>query len=131
MKPAEIAAHIEHVARMGGPGAWMRNQELLAGRWLVKPGSVPWLPAEDWDDGCVISVDADDRVRLVALAAKRPGRGAFKRLVALIRAAGLSPVVVTPTDRLAAHLKRRGWRMRVTGSGETAQTIWYPRRSRG
>lgn len=104
----------------------MRRNEEAAGFTPVGVGSVPWLSTESWHPGSVVSTDGK-RVRLVALLAKRPGEGGLLRTVIGILAAGLTPVIVEPNDRLAATLKRWGWKRRRIGRGFESQNLWYPR----
>lgn len=104
----------------------MRADELSAGYEIVKPGDVPWLSTDDWDETIVVSKDAK-RVRLVAILAKRPGNGSLRRTVDGIIASGLVPQIVEPTNEMRATCKRWGWRARRIGRGFEAQEIWYPR----
>ena len=104
----------------------MKADERSAGYTVVVPGEVQWLPADDWDPTIVVSIDGK-RVRLVAILAKRPGNGAFRRLVAAIRAANLVPHVIAPTHEMRATLKRWGWRMRIRGARFDLEEIWHPR----
>ncbi len=106
---------------------FMRDNERAAGRTVVVPGSVPWLSADDWDPTVVVSREGN-RVRLVAILALNPGRGALKRTVAGIQEVGLEPCIVEPTRELQETLRRWGWRSRRVGSGMESETIWYPRR---
>ena len=108
----------------------MRADETAKGHRVVRPGEVPWLPKEDWDETVVVSVDGE-RVRLVAILAKQPGCGAFRRLVAAIQAAGLKPCVLCPTPELAATLKRWGWREKHKGVGIESEERWEPRSRTG
>lgn len=110
-----------------GIHALMRADEAAAGRKVVVPGDVPWLPAEDWDPTIVVSIDGR-RVRLVAILAKNPGNGAFRRLVAAIEAAGLEPTIVCPTNEMRATVKRWGWKRRDVGRDWNHEELWYPRR---
>jgi hypothetical protein len=119
-----VESVIHRSQMVGGIPASLRSSEANAGHVLVRPGEQPWLPLADWGPDTVASVDADDHARLVLLNARRPGHGAFTRLIRRLRDFKLKPVVVCPTDRFAAALKRRGWRERV----RPEETIWYPRR---
>jgi hypothetical protein len=107
----------------------MRRDERAKGYRLVLPGWEPWLSASDWHETNVVSVDGE-RVRLVAIWAKNPGRGAFRRLVAAIQAAGLKPCVFSPHDEFAATLKRWGWKEKRRGYGMDHEEWWEPRRAR-
>lgn len=105
----------------------MKSDEIKAGRRVVKPGDEPWLPAEDWYSDVIVSVDGDT-VRLVAIRARNPGHGAFRRLIAGIEAAGLKPCVLEPVPEMAATLKRWGWKHRRYGIGIEAEERWRPNR---
>jgi len=111
------------------PGRTLRSMELLKGHRWVRPGSVPWLPSSDWHDTDVVSLDGDE-VRLVAIAAKRPGTGAFRKLIWAIEAAGLSPVVICPIGRIMpAILKKWGWvETKVGTTFEDREEQWRPPR---
>lgn len=105
----------------------MRDNERAAGREVIIPGSVPWLSSEDWHPTVVVSKDGK-RVRLIAIVALNPGRGALRRTITGIVSAGLEPRIVEPTIEMQSTLKRWGWRGRHCGSGLTAENIWYPRK---
>lgn len=105
----------------------MRADEAAKGYRVVRPGEVSWLPAADWDYSVVVSLDKD-YVRLVAILARNPGNGAFRRLIANISAAGLTPCVLAPTNEMRATVKRWGWRSRYIGHGFDCEERWYPRR---
>lgn len=105
----------------------MRGYERKAGYRVVVPGDEPWLPAEDWDETITVSVDGH-KVRLVVILAKRPGTGAFKRLVAGIEKAGLTPCIIEPSREMQATLTRWGWKPRRYGYGLESETQWTPRR---
>ncbi len=104
----------------------MRADERAKGYRVVLPGEVPWLPAEDWHQTIVVSIDGK-RVRLVAILASRPGNGAFRRLVAAIQAAGLIPVVIEPTREMRETLTRWRWKRRYAGYGFETEEHWRPR----
>lgn len=106
----------------------MRADEQARGNTVVVPGEVDWLPVEDWHETVVVS-QADREVRLIAILAKRPGEGAFRRLVDAIRRAGLTPVVVAPSLEMRATLRRWGWRQRNVGGGWDQEEQWLPRKA--
>jgi hypothetical protein len=88
----------------------MREDERGLGHVVIFPGKADWLPVEDWDPTVVVSLDVERaEVRLVAIAARNPGHGAFRRLLLAIALAGYSPVVVCPSDKFRATLRRWGW----------------------
>jgi hypothetical protein len=104
----------------------MRKMERDAGRRVVVPGEVEWLPEADWLASVVVSIDGI-RVRIIAIAAKEPGKGAFRRLVAGIQAAGLIPCVVAPVQEMRETLRRWKWKGRTIGYGFEAEERWEPR----
>lgn len=86
------------------------------------------FPADDWMDG-VVSV-LGGKARIVAIHAHEEGRGALRRLVNGIQAAGLVPVIVEPVGpTMPAILKRWGWKRHVRGSGWERVEEWSPRTS--
>jgi len=128
MNTSEMIAQALHLRIMrGGIPQSLRAEEAQAGRAVVKPGEVPWLSTEEWKEDTVVSIEGYT-VRLILLVAVRPGHGAFTRLIARLRRAGLKPAVVAPMPPFAAALERRGWRSRIIGTGYKAQEVWYPRR---
>lgn len=106
----------------------MREDERSSGFAVVVPGDTAWLSSTDWDETVVVSTDGKD-VRLVAILAKRPGNGAFNRLIAGIEACGLRPVIVAPTREMAATCIRRGWTRSFHGHGFLREERWHPKRS--
>lgn len=112
----------------GNTPAWMvlRDAEIERGYWPVPVGSVPWLRAKDWHDHDCVSMNGDE-VRIVAIAARHPRRGAFKRLLKSIEAAGLRPVVIAPLDEMQAILTKWGWRhIEVGHDYRTFENQWRP-----
>ncbi len=103
----------------------IREDETEAGNRVVMPGDAPWFSADDWSSDSVVSIDRR-RVRLILIVAKRPGTGAFTRLVARILASGLKPIVLAPTREFQAMLLRRGWRRKVFGTGLRHEERWEP-----
>jgi hypothetical protein len=109
--------------------AYMIEHERSMGFAILRVGEVDFLPIEDWLPATIVSTDGA-RVRLVALVARNPGHGAFRRLVKAIIERSFEPVVVEPFERLASHLERNGWRPRRLERGrQGAHVVWYPRRS--
>ncbi|MDE2104135.1 MAG: hypothetical protein KGL39_43255 [Patescibacteria group bacterium] len=116
-----VAAH-----PLGARGV-MIDDERARGAVLIPLGATDpiALPREDWDVGVVTRLG--DEIRIVAILAKRPGTGAFSRLLASIRAAGLRPVVVAPLgDVMPALMKRWGWTRTIAGAGFDACKEWRP-----
>jgi hypothetical protein len=107
----------------------MRQDERERGNRVVKPGDEPWLLETDWPDHIVISVTSKREVRIIAIIAKKPGAGAFTRLVGLIRSAGLVPVVLAPSNEMRTTLRRWRWRQRYVGHGFDSEEQWRPPRS--
>lgn len=106
----------------------MRANEREAGYAVVLPGEVSWLSIDDWDPTVTVSVN-DKEVRLVAILAKRPGNGAFRRAVKAILDAGLTPCVIEPTREMRATMRRWNWYPRRVGSGMDSEEQWRPRKS--
>lgn len=126
MNLREAVTALDRIARIG-PFEAMCEDERAAGFTLVRPGEVPWLSAADWPQDIVISIK-DKEVRIVAIKAKEPGRGAFRRLIEAVEAHGLQPTVVAPLFVMPAILKRWGWKRRIIGTGFNQQEIWRPRK---
>lgn len=111
-----------------GVAGLMLADEAKAGRRPVQPGEpAPFdFPAEDWPFPQVVSIDGDE-VRLIAIRAAVERSGALKRLVASIRAAGLTPVIVAPVGvAMPAILRRWGWVGTVKGDGWEQVDEWRP-----
>lgn len=107
----------------------MRDDERERGHEIVIPGNVPWLPVDDWDPTVVVSRSGKD-VRLIAILAKAPGNGAFRRLVAAIQAEHLTPVIIAPSLEMAATVRRWGWYRIYVGHGFEQEEQWRPRKRR-
>lgn len=103
----------------------MRQHEVEIGGALVLPGLCPWLPNDDWLEAVVSKKGG--RVRIVLIVARKPGTGAFRRLVDGILAAGLMPVVVTPLWQMEAIMLRWGWIKSTTGTTfADREETWRP-----
>lgn len=114
---------------LGGPemiGAFIIAHEIAHGFTVIRPGDVEWFPLAQWDRRSIASI-CGQRVRLVALDARNPGQGSLRALIAAIERAGYVPVIVEPSNRLTASLKRWGWKHRRLRRGSEAESIWYPR----
>jgi len=84
------------------------------------------VPAVDWVYPAVISHDGREAF-IVAIRAKHPGSGAFRRLVDNITAAGLTPVVVCPLGAtMPAILKRWRWCCTIQGPDGDKVEEWRP-----
>lgn len=103
----------------------MRENERESGNDVIVPGEVHWLPSEDWDETIVVSRNGKE-IRLIAILARHPGNGAFRRLVHAILDAGLVPVIIAPSLEMAATMKRWGWHRRFVGSGFEQEDQWRP-----
>jgi len=107
--------------------AWM---DLMACEWARGARAVldaEWLDWRDWESESIFTREGD-RIRLVLLCAKNPGHGALTRLVDGIERAGLLPVMVEPSERLAAWCRKRHWKARMVGRGRDRHIIFHPRR---
>src|SRR5262245_9949047 len=102
-----------------------REYQLRAGYDVVVPGEVTWLPLEDWRAESVVSIDGR-HVRLVELYARRPGCGAFRRLISALIANGLTPNLIDPPPRLENTLGRWGWVCNEFGHGLEREDVWRP-----
>lgn len=122
---AEIAAIFAHPQ---GAAGRLRDLEVAAGHRLVHPGEyLPFIfPAADWDAAeQVVSVDGRE-IRIVLINARKIGTGAFRRLIANITAAGLTPVVVAPMLGMPDILTKWGWKMTKKGDGFQHADEWRP-----
>lgn len=114
VSPGELMTFL---AQMKGKPAWqaLRDAEIARGYQHVPVGSVAWLSLNDWHEHDCVSINGNE-VRLIAIAARRPGRGSLRRLLAAIDAAGLKPVIVAPMGVMPAILARWGWVKTEIGS---------------
>ena len=115
----------QHPAGMLGV---MLEDEIAAGNRPVYVGATePFpVPAGEWN-GAVISLTPDRKCRIVLVDAKRPGRGAFSRLVGAIRAAGYMPAVIEPVGNdMPAIMRKWGWKGRRIGSGWESYAEFTP-----
>lgn len=121
-----ITRVFEHAA---GRPMWevMREDELLAGNAVILPGDFPWLPTADWHETIIVSQSGKE-IRLIAILANEPGKGAFRRLVTGILEAGLVPVIVAPTTIMRETMKRWNWARRDVGKGWNHEEQWRPRK---
>lgn len=114
---------------LSGKPMWqiMRDAELKRGFTPVPVGSVRWLPLADWGAHDLVSLNGDE-VRIVAIGARRPGTGAFTRLIIAIMAENLMPVVICPLAATVEILERWGWQETHAGSTfEDREDQWRPR----
>lgn len=103
----------------------MRDEERKRGFLPIVPGERSWLSADDWPDHVVVSTNGTV-VRIVAIIALRPGQGSFRRLIASIQAAGLTPHVVAPSSEMQATMRRWGWAEHFEGMGFDREEFWTP-----
>jgi hypothetical protein len=120
-----LAEALAHILKAGSPSQAMREDEVAMGFEPIYPGERPWLPAEDWSPRDVVSIRSTT-IRIVAILAKRPGTGAFSRLITAIAKAGMTPIVVEPMFDMPNILKRWGWTSQIIGAGSQRQEIWSP-----
>lgn len=105
----------------------MADGEIRAGRWVLRPGDRYWFTVADWMRASVISIDPVlEEVRIVAVAASTPGRGAFRRLLQGIYAVRMRPVVVEPFNEMTEILQRWGWVCQLSGFGLEREECWRP-----
>jgi hypothetical protein len=122
----QVMAAFNRLMAGDDPAAMMREAEVHKGYRLVPVGSVRWLSLEDWGANNVVSTDGHE-VRLVAIGAKRPHTGAFKRLVAAIEAAGYRPVIVCPLFEMERIMRSWGWKRREVGvEFDEREEQWRP-----
>lgn len=115
---------MKRLARLG-PVAVAVEMEENRGHRVVRPGDRDWLPKADWCDETICSISGP-LARLVLLVARHPRKGAFTRLLAAVRAAGLYPVVASPTGSFEAYLVASGWRQEIVGTGFLRDDLWHP-----
>jgi hypothetical protein len=121
----KVVETLERARSIGGFNALLEFEQ-SKGFAAVFPGEVPWLSAADWPPNIVVTLNGKT-VRIVAIYAKRPGNGAFSRLIRNIVAAGLSPVVIAPMLTMPAILAHWGWTSRQVGHDfDTWEEQWYP-----
>jgi len=120
---------INLIAQLGSKPIWeiMRDNEREAGNEVIVPGQVAWLPLLDWDETIVVSRRRKE-IRLIAILAKSPGNGAFRRLIDAIQANGLTPVILAPSLEMAATMRRWGWSRRFVGTGFEQEEQWRPKK---
>ena len=78
---------------------------------LVEPSHTSRiLPLADWHPDTCLGADDKDSVMVVVLAlAKRPGRGAFRRLVTALTSRGWSIIVFAPTGDMRGICRHMGF----------------------
>lgn len=81
---------------------------------------------DKWDDSSYLWRDGDE-IKCSFLMAKEPGKGAFRALVAAIRAKGLRVAVPCPLGRMEAILCKWGWvrEQETTELGDVVD-VWRP-----
>lgn len=104
-------------------------EETKNGYRVVRPGEVSWLPIGDWEPGTICSFTPTRIARLVLLHARKPGSGAFTRLLNALPAHDLSPSVIEPTREFQATLVRMGWRGKVVNTRADREHVWIPRKT--
>ncbi len=110
-----------------GPRGILIEEERARGSTIIPLGATSPVSfsSEDWLPG--VLTRRGDEVRIVAIWARHPRSGAFRRLLASIDKAGLRPVVVAPIGDVMPQLMRRWkWRHSVAGHGVDAVHEWRP-----
>jgi len=108
MTPDQLAATVQEVFEKGAANV-MREAEEAMGNTLIKPDDYPWFPSNDWEaEWCVVSMKGN-HVRLVAVASRKMGVGAFSNLITGICKAGLVPVVICPMRQMLELMEIWGW----------------------
>jgi hypothetical protein len=98
------------------------NIEALEAEWGYQRIRPRWVAWRDWLE-CLMTLDLGrNEVRIILIAAKRPGRGAFRRLIAAIHANGFRPAVIAPFPMMEAILLHWGWH----GERQLGDRIWRP-----
>lgn len=114
MKPGFVLAEIEAIySHPRGVIGRMSDLEEAKGFRLIPWGASEPIPFTEfeWHDGVLSIDDSRKEVRIVAVAAQRPGFGAFRRLLSAIDRAGYRPVVVEPIGpQMIAILAQYRWR---------------------
>ena len=109
-----------------GTAQSMREHERKFGFVPVNPGEVPWLPADEWPNDVVISLDGH-RVRIVFIYTLNTGNGAFSRLVTEIIRAELIPTVIAPLGEMTDILTAWKWHHRIVGTTfDNRWDEWFP-----
>lgn len=86
----------------------MEEMERSQGFEIIKRGSRDWYSRKDWVES-IISKDREF-VRIVAVRARNPGKGSFKKMIAGIKSEGLTPLVICPLPDMVSILTKWGWR---------------------
>ena len=130
-RPDQISRHklvaaLEKMLDGSDPAQVIADNEAARGFQVVRPGNATWFPTADWHSGSVASINGMT-IRLVLLHARRPGTGAFTRMIADIRALHMLPVVIDPARDFAESLAKRGWVWRQEGTTfEDREIVWRP-----
>ncbi|WP_041926863.1 hypothetical protein [Methylocystis sp. SC2] len=107
----------------------MKRDEIEFGRRPLDLDERPWFASNVWHDGVVAIDDAAREVRIVAIAAKAPGAGALRKLVAGIESEGMTPVIVEAmTDGMLTILSKWNWKRSIVPVGGAFEEQWRPPR---
>ena len=106
MKASDMAFLMK--ALSGDPLSEMIDMERRMCFEPIEVDSVPWYTSADWRASLVSR--RDEYVRIVAIMAKTPRNGAFKRLMHGIVMEGKTPFVVEPFRDMTQILVHWGWR---------------------
>lgn len=130
MTPDQVLAEFETIQRHpGGVIGRMRDLELAKGFIPLEYGAVSPMPflKEEWHDGVLSRDEGRKEIRIVAIFAKRDGRGSLTRLVAAIGRAGYQPVIVEPIGlQMPAILLHWRWHKTVAEYGNEVVEEWRP-----
>lgn len=125
----EFATQLERT--LGGPlgalGVMYEEEAKLGARPLPIELRSALMPSAEWERGVITR--KGDEIRLVAILAKQPGSGAFRRLIAAVEAADLRPVIVCPVGEvMPAIMKRWKWTRTLHRDGDLldVREEWRP-----
>lgn len=126
-KLVEIIDALEDILESGKDAEQILcEKEAESGFMVIRPGEVDWLPLSDWDSMTIVSMQPPV-VRLVAIWARIPDNGAFRRLCEALKAKGLVPHVVAPVPEMQERLRRWRWRRHARGNWLDHEEWWTPR----
>jgi hypothetical protein len=76
---------------------------------IHEPGLLPCLlPVDEWEPDSFVAVK-DGEARISLIVARRPGTGAWTRLLARLKANRLQVTIIAPMPYFEAHLQRIGF----------------------
>lgn len=116
------------ILRALGATSWeelILEMETSVGGTPFRPGDRKWFPTSEWYPMSILS-ERDGEIRIVAVTAKTPRCGAFRRLLGAIIAAGMVPVVCTPMRVMEGIMRRWGWQERKVPTMHGLERQWRP-----